>query len=361
MNPIKTGAYVLTCLLFIGTHNTANAAVTLQQWQQLNQSIVHGHILPAYENLALQSTQLKDKTREFCESPDNSTLLATQQQYKHTLVAWQAIQHVTFGPIELLMRSYSIQFWPDKKNLTSKQLNKILAAEDPASLTDEAFQTASIAVKGLPAMERLLFTDSALTQIQQKPFRCEFLQAISHYIERQTSNTFSEWQAFKEEYAYLESEEGLYEDSEEAAIDLMKAQIEPLEIIKDLKVLRPLGKSKAKAKRLENWRSEHSLQNIQINISSLHYMFSGVEGSNLYSLLKAQGAEDLAEGIDEQFIALEKILQQLPTPLSQYLHDQEVREQLLLLTQGLNLLHTLLAKSMGLLELQLGFNSRDGD
>ena len=36
-------------------------------------------------------------------------------------------------------------------------------------------------------------------------------------------------------------------------------------------------------------------------------MFSGVEGSNLHSMLKEQGAVDLAEGIEEQFIALETI------------------------------------------------------
>ena len=247
MNPLKNVAYLVGSLMFFSTCSSADTSVTPEQWQHLNQSVVNGHVLPGYEKLALQSKQLKLKTQQFCASPNSRELIATRNQYKQTLAAWQAIQHVTFGPIELLMRSYSIQFWPDKKNLTSKQLNKILAAEDPSSLTDEAFQAASIAVKGLPAIERLLFSDTALEQIQQKPFRCEFLQAISHYIELQTSNTLIEWQDFKHEFSYLESEEGLYESSEEAAIDLMKAQVEPLEIIKDLKVLRPLGKSKAKS------------------------------------------------------------------------------------------------------------------
>lgn len=361
MHPFKTATYILSCILLTSVHTGAQAAVTLEQWQQLNQNIVNGHILPAYENLALQSEQLELQTKALCTVPESTQLLKTRNQYIQTLAAWQSIQHVTFGPIELLMRSYSIQFWPDKKNLTSKQLNKMLAAEDPASLSDEAFMTASIAVKGLPAMERLLFSDSALEQLKQQPFRCEFLHAVSDYVKAQTTNTHKEWLAFKQEYSYLESEEGLYENSEDAAIDLMKAQVEPLEIIKDLKILRPLGKNKAKAKRLESWRSKHSLENIAINIRTLHHMYSGVDGTNLHSLLKDQGGVDLAEGIEVQFNALETILDQIPSPLSEHIYDDTVREQLLLLVQGLNLLHSHLEKSMGLLELQLGFNSRDGD
>ena len=141
----------------------------------------------------------------------------------------------------------------------------------------------------------------------------------------------------------------------------MKAQVEPLEVIRDLKILRPLGKEKAKARRLESWRSENALQNMQTNIQSLHHLYSGVKAYSLFQLLKEEGADDLAEGIEQQFVAIETVLAQIPTPLSRHISEPEVRDQLLLVAKGIDLLHSSLDKSMSALELQLGFNSRDGD
>lgn len=341
--------------------SAVTASVSQEQWRELNQSIVEHHILPAYQHLAEQSLTLEKQTLLLCDAPNQNTMDLTRQQFKSTLSAWQAAQHITFGPIELLMRGFSIQFWPDKKNLTSKQLNKLLAAEDPKSLTDEAFQTASIAVKGLPAMERILFAEDAVAQIQQAPYRCQFLHAVSHYVNIQSGNTYQEWQTFKQEFDYVESEEGLYESAQEATVDLMKAQIEPLAVIRDLKLLRPLGTKKAKPRRLENWRSQHALNNLKVNIRTLHHMYSGINGTNLRMVLAGQGAQALSDDIETRFMRIERALEKLPAPLSEHILKTEVREQLLTLSEELEQLGKKFAESMKLLEIQLGFNSRDGD
>lgn len=341
--------------------NNAAAEISQNSWRQMNQNIVSQHILPGYEELLSQATRLELSTTQLCKAPTTENLETSRHEFRSTLAAWQGIQHITFGPIELLMRSYSIQFWPDKKNLTSKQLNKLLQAEDPDALTDTAFQTASIAVKGLPAMERILFSDKAIELIQQSPFRCQLLHAISNYLKDQSEDTYREWQAFQTEFTYLESEEGQYESAQEASIDLLKSQIEPLEIIRDLKLIRPLGKQKAKTRRLESWRSQHSLQNIQINLQSLHHMYSGLEGANLYGLLKEQGAIDLANKIEQQFTELEHLIEGIPTPLEQHIHDEVVRNKLQMLAEGIERLGKYFETSMKHIQIQLGFNSRDGD
>ena len=360
MRSFKWQSYVLAAVLASVSIQTS-ANVNNETWMELNQNLVREHVLPRYQMLAEQSAQLEQSTAQLCKSPDLKKLNAAQQQFISAFASWQAIQHVQFGPIELLMRSFSLQFWPDKKNLTSKQLNKLLLAEDDSTLEDEYFQTASIAVKGFPAMERILFSDNALETLNKNPFRCQFLHAVSLNVASTTANTHNEWLEYQNEFSYLSSEEGYYESSQEASIDLMKAQIEPLEIIMDLKLARPLGKKKAKAKRLESWRSKHSLENVKINIQSLHHMYSGTSGLNLKTLLENQGAVDRAVAIEEQFTALEAVLNKVPSPLSEHIYEPEVREQLLLLIQGIEILHESLGKSMAMLELQLGFNSRDGD
>jgi predicted lipoprotein len=349
-------------LLMLISAPAVHAEVSQVQWMKLNQAIVSEHILPRYEKLALAGKKLEQATQQFCATPDQARLSNTQTLYIDMLNAWQGIQHVQFGPIELLMRSYTIQFWPDKKNLTSKQLNLILSNAEPASLTAEYFQTASIAVKGLPAMERMLFSESPLQQLSDNKFHCDFLHAISQNLEKQTQETLNEWQQYQQEFSYIASEEGAYENAQEATIDLMKAQVEPLEIIRDLKLLRPLGKTqKAKARRLENWRSRSSLQNIKTNIQTLHHMFSGPKDYNLYQLLTEEGSAPLANNIEQQFISLETLLGRLPTPLYKHINEPKIRELLLQATEEINQLHAELDKSMSSLQLQLGFNSRDGD
>lgn len=360
MRILKWPGYILSFALACGSMQ-AVSAVSYEQWRELNQNLVQEHVMPRYQSLAEESVLLEQSTKQLCSSPDQPKLDSAKKQYQAALASWQAIQHVQFGPIELLMRSFSLQFWPDKKNLTSKQLNKLLAAEDKTTLEDEFFQSASIAVKGFPAMERLLFADNAVQPLKDFPFRCQFLHSISQYVAETTANTSNEWQEYQKEFDYLSSEDGYYASSKEASVDLMKAQVEPLEILIDLKLQRPLGKKKTKAKRLESWRSLHSLENVKINLSSLHHMYSGVSGINLKKILEDQGAVDRAVAIEEQFVALETVLSDIPTPLYEHIYEPEVKEQLQLVIQGLGILHESLGKSMGLLGLQLGFNSRDGD
>ena len=58
--------------------------------------------------------------------------------------------------IQVQNRGFRIQFWPDFRNKTGKQLSRVLAAKDRAALDEETFSRTSIAVQGLPALERLL-------------------------------------------------------------------------------------------------------------------------------------------------------------------------------------------------------------
>ena len=318
------------------------------------------HVLPRYQTLQDKAAKLQAATTQLCQSPNSGQLQQAQTAFKQTMAAWQSVQHIKFGPIELLMRSYSLQFWPDKKNLTSKQLNKLLAEQKPETLEDDFLHTASIAVKGLPAVERLLFSQSSLKDLSAVPFRCDFLMAISRYIATTTHNTHLEWQTFRQEISNI-NEDGLYTRHKEASVDLMKAQVEPLEVIRDLKLLRPLGKAKAKSKRLESWRSGQSLQNIQHNLQSLQHMYNGVTGLNLEQLLVQEGMQARAEQIAQLFSNITQSLAQLPTPLAAHLQEPETRAALEQISADMSELHENLGKGMTKLALQLGFNSRDGD
>ena len=338
---------------------TLQAAPTDNQWQAFSKAAVREHIIPRYQQLTDSSAQLSASIAQFCQQPNTSALADTRQQFHNTMAAWQGIQHVQFGPVEILMRNFSLQFWPDKKNLTSKQLNTLLSEENPYNLTPDYFRGASIAVKGLPALERLLFGNAPLS-----PYGCQLTHAIANNVAMMTASIDLEWQS--QQLPRIDAApdgSDYYEDSTEAATELMKALVEPVEVIRDLKLLRPLHKSasRAKPRRAESWRSERSLQNIRLNLAALAEIYRGDNNASVKALLINEGQSDLAETIDKHFGTLDTQLAAVKMPLYKAVKDEQAHQQLRAVSDQLKVLHKELEEAMLALDIQLGFNSRDGD
>lgn len=343
--------------LLLSTH--APAAPSETQWQAINQQLTEQHVLPRYQALANSSQQLQKHTAQLCQQPNEETLNASRQAFHSTMDAWQGIQHIQFGPVEFLMRNFSLQFWPDKKNLTSKQLNALLSAEDPNSLSSEYFRGASIAVKGLPALERLLFSDKPLSA-----YGCQLTEVIAANVHTMSREIAQEWQ--QQQLARIRTApdgSDYYEDSTEAATELMKALVEPIEVIRDLKLLRPLhkGANKAKPRRSESWRSARSLRNIQLNLAALAELYRGNDRASVKELLITEGQGEMANQIDDAFRSLDKQLAAVQPPLYKAVKDQDNHAKLRTISTDMKALHQQLEQAMRKLNIQLGFNSRDGD
>ncbi len=328
------------------------------EWASLNQAIVDQHVLPRYRALADSSDRLAERSRALCEVPQRAQLEQAQQAFHATMDAWQGIQHVQFGPVTFLMRNFSLQYWPDKKNLGGKQLSALLEAQDPATLQAGYFDTASIGVKGLPALERLLFGEAPALA---SPYACRLGSTIADHVAGMARATLEEWQPLRAEFLQADGS-GLYEDNREAATDLMKALVEPVEVIRDLKLLRPMGSSAAQARsrRTESWRSERSLRNIRLNIAALEELYSGAGATSVKALLAAQNPAR-AEAVDKAFAEVKQQLDSVQGPLHEAIRDPARYARLVQLGVQLKQLHQALEDSMKPLDIQLGFNSRDGD
>lgn len=346
---------------------TATAIPQADQWRQLNQTIVSKHILPRYQNFAEATTAMAASSKALCQDASETNLQAAQQSYHQAMDAWQSIQHVRFGPIENLMRSFSVQYWPDKKNITGKQLNKLLSAADSASLTPEFFRSASIAVKGLPAVERLLFDEQGTAAFTANSYQCQLNSAISAYLMELAQHTAMEWQDYATSFNAPGDGLSYYETDVEASTDLMKALVEPVEVIRDLKLLRPLGTAtksadgKVKPRRSESWRSSRSLRNIEMNIATLHDLYSGQGEDSFRALLSQAGQQSLADSIEANFQTVEKDLKAIPRPMFTTINEPQAQQQLRDLSASMKTLQYALSDAVQALDLQLGFNSRDGD
>ncbi|MCL6415165.1 imelysin family protein [Aestuariirhabdus sp. Z084] len=336
-----------------------------QDWRQANVATVQQHVIPRYQGLSQQATALADSTHRFCAKPQKETLLVAQQAFHGTMDAWQGIQHIRFGPIETLMRNYSMQFWPDKKNHVGKRLGKLIKSQDVDALQGESFYQVPVSVRGLPALERLLFDGDAIAQMQLDPYRCQVAVRIADYVAEMGDDLIKEWREnMVTHFSQAGPGAGFFEDDRDAALALLKPLTEQLEVIRDLKLLRPMGsqQDKAKYKRLESWRSQRSLRNIQLNVAALEELYQGPSSSpstdrSFRALLSGTNSAEVAK----QFERVQHQLAQFETPIEQSIRTPAGYQQLSVVVQQLTELHDQLQKLMAANDIYMGFNSRDGD
>ena len=106
--------------------------------------------------------------------------------YHRTADAWSSIELVHYGPIAEDFRGERLSFWPERKNAVEKALKAALAKADDASLAPDTFRKGSAGVQGLPALERLLFSEGAseadFAGSPEAEFRCRLGSAIATNI-----------------------------------------------------------------------------------------------------------------------------------------------------------------------------------
>src|SRR5690606_18202729 len=95
-------------------------------YRRLNEALATGYVVPRYAALAKATAALDEAARDFCAKPGRTPLVELRRRYGDASDAWQAIQHVRFGPVEYFSRSSRIAFWPDPRNSVGRALEDIL-------------------------------------------------------------------------------------------------------------------------------------------------------------------------------------------------------------------------------------------
>ena len=313
-------------------------------------------IQPAYRDLAKQSQLLLATITEHCPTDDD----ASRTQWRNTMASWQRIQAIQFGPIRDLNLAWEIQFWPDKKNLVARK-NRSLLQEEQA-ITLERLQKASVASRGLWSLEYLLF-DAQTKTLSTPQRRCQLQAAAAENLASVTQQLSAAWD---EKYAAVLTTPGETNDDFPASGNAIAAIIDSylthLEIIKGRKLAPALGINN-RAKRsnpylLESWRSQHSLTNLRLNLEALQRL---MHQGGLEDFLMAKQQPQLAAEINAH---LQQLLEKLPAAeagLFTLIKEQDV-DAITAVYQQLPELIALFKRELpGKLDLQMGFNSNDGD
>lgn len=325
-----------------------------EDWTAINIAVTDELIIPAYQNLEASSLELISATENFCADLSEPNLDDLKLAHQRAMTSWQAIQHIQFGPITYFNWNYRMQYWPDERGATGRQLSSLIASQDEAALTSDSFARQSVGIQGLPALEIILYEDDALNEFQNNNFLCLLSGTIARNINEISSGVTQRWLDEYRDLVLDPVEDGFYEDAEDLSIDFLKALQEAIAKIRDLKLAPALGESFASSRNrsAESWRSESSMANIKTNIVNLE---------SLFRAYTAAFYEEDVSAVNNIFADLAVSLADLPDSLSAILLDEALYAQLQSLHAEIEELHEALETALKNTDLYLGFNSLDGD
>ena len=350
--------FLIASLLLI---TLAGCAQQNKQDQWIEQ--VASEIQAGYGELNTQAVKLVETVQHHCAATvqaQEQSLVQVKAQWQATMLAWQRIQWVRFGPIATNNDDWKLQFWPDKKNLVARKVQEILNQKQP--ITQKHIAEASVVIQGLSALEYLIYEPA----VQRS--HCELLVAVAENVNVVSASLKTQWQSdgpFVTQWIQLSQTERAANLPNQAVGEVFDGLLAQMERIKLDKLGGPLGlKNRTKKPNgyfAESWRSGTSLNNIKANVAAFRLIVEG-QGVGLVALLKHNHQSDLAHQLLQQVIQIQDTLATINVPLNKAVLDETNRKQVEALHNEFGALNSLLKNKVApALNVSLGFNANDGD
>lgn len=352
--------YIL-CVTALSYGAFARDAQADQDRYPLILSLIESMIIPGYEDFAVSTLRLHDAV----EGSDCTNPAPLRAGFHLAMDAWQTVGHIRFGPIMQEDRVYRVQFWPDKRNITSRHLAALLLNENAESRTRDGIVAASVAVQGFPALERILFEtpdDQPLTEAQ-----CDLATSIALNLSTIAADVAAEWKgSYRATMLNPGTENPDYLTEKEVLRKLQGSLSTGLQILVQAKLTPVLGKSKAspKPRLAETWRSARMMKNVAINIDTLLRLYEGGDAHQIGFddvLLQRGGQEEhavIAGGLTQAM----NWAQELDQPINDLIANSSQYSKLSLIAGQLAAVRAEVdGPLVDALDLSLGFNALDGD
>jgi uncharacterized protein len=347
-----------------GPAGSAHAADADETFRAITKASVFDHIIPRYEHLATAGAGLEAAATAYCQGRTAQSFTALDSAFRSYWLTWAGIRHIQFGPVQIQNRGFRIQFWPDFRNKTGKQLSRVLAAENSIALEKTTFAKTSIAVQGLPALERLLVDGHAGFAGSEGSFKCALTETIASNLATMAKGIAADWNptdGYAHTVAMAGTEDSLYSEAYEVPVELLQSLLGELEASHDVRLGRPLGSEvdKARPKLAEAWRNGLSKA---ILVESLKGTGDLYRSGGFDQALREVGEIALANRITAGFQTVVAQAAGLDGSLYDAFTATERRDALQALRADLKTLTGLLSTELAVaLDISPGFNGRDGD
>lgn len=299
-------------------------------------SVVQTHIRPGYAAFAEAARQLA--------AIDSCDPVALRPAFQAAYDAWMHVAHLALGPAEEDGRALAVHFWPDPKGSGWKAQRALLAA-DPATLTPDAMASQSVAARGLPALERLLFPAE---ELPADP--CSLTHATADDLARIASDLNAAWAGYGD-LLLTAGQPGntRFLTPDEATQALFTQLVTGLEVVADRRIGRPLGTfDKPRPDLAEARASGRSQANVVQSLQALRALTLALNPDSPRTLAAFDRALGLAEALDD--------------PRFDRAADPQGWLKLEILQQAVRATRDAALAELGpALGVTLGFNAQDGD
>ncbi|MAX94334.1 MAG: hypothetical protein CL559_00620 [Alphaproteobacteria bacterium] len=309
--------------------------------------MVAEHIMPLAEATAVEAAGLDAVAGQYCAG--DTDMAALQEQFYAVQDKLTRMQLLGFGPAELFNRKFRLNFWPDDRNAVNRQLRSLRNNADKIEAADFDITKQSVAVQGLPALERLLFEDGpALPGTTD----CTLTMAITANMAGVAEAIAADWQRVD-----IMPETG--EDEFEQTI--FSAVYTQFELIADRKIKRILGETPADARpeQAEARRSKASMGNVVAGLDYVSEIMLEAPSPWSEKLGAIDGWVPFVKGLEQVRATANRYATR---PMADLVTDEAARRDLEEMVSEIKELRRIMAQDFApALGLTIGFNSLDGD
>lgn len=278
-------------------------------------------IIPAYEVLSGELSQLENAADAFIQNTDALTLQSLQQQWIKTHLSWQSAMIYNFGPAgaDGLDRNLleEISTFPVNRN----------GIEEKIALGEPGMNDFQRDTRGLLAVEYLVFgnekNDEILNDFQDNNRKNYLLSVVSNSKKR-VDEVLNEWKSgYREEFV---TNDGT--DAGSSTSLLYNEFVKSFEVMKNFKLGIPLGlragQTQVEPTMVEAYYSGQSLPLIRANFEAFADFWYGDESGSAdsygfkYYLQNVEGGTSLISATEEQIASIRSQLdlQDYDTPLA---------------------------------------------
>lgn len=300
------------------------------------------HVLPGHAAFAEAAGALETAAEADCRAE------AVRPAYGAAFDAWMGVAHLRIGPTEAA--APAIAFWPDPNGAAQRAVSDLLAAADDAALAPERMVQASVAGRGLLALDRLL-ADPSLAGYGSGDYACRLVEALAADLAAQARALEAGWAGFAETMRRAgEPGNDRFLAPREALGALYTQLVAGLTFNRDERLGRPMGTlDRPRPTRAEAWRSERAVPNLAASLVALRDLARALAPGAIPETEAAFGAALEAVGR-----LRDPGLQDLDDPQG-WLRADAARSRL---DEALAAVEAEIGAPLGL---SAGFNSQDGD
>ena len=248
---MRAPALLIACALVAGLASPTDAqsepvaATESRDFAPLVGRLIDGFLRPAHADLVAAARGHGADWQRFCSARERAGLERVAASFRRLADAWARIEFVRYGPITEDFRAERINFWPDKRNATTRGLAGLLAADAPEP-TVATVRAASAATQGLPALERLLFDPGAAERLvaakDEGARACAVGRAVAGNVAEVAEAVAAGWEPLAEA---VKTDRAL---AREAAARLTTDLLGEFQTLIDAKLLPAMGKAIEAAK-----------------------------------------------------------------------------------------------------------------